>query len=66
MYITDMGSNFNVTKISELRETGMDLPGYNLQENETLQLNVPKKDLLAAVLYTSGSTGVPKGRFDTL
>ncbi|KAK6633058.1 hypothetical protein RUM43_012801 [Polyplax serrata] len=57
----DMGSNFNVTKISELRETGMDMPGYNLQENETLQLNVPKKDLLAAVLYTSGSTGVPKG-----
>lgn len=50
-----------MTKYADLKIKGSDLPRHNLSNYEMLKQNVPKMDLLAAVLYTSGSTGVPKG-----
>lgn len=65
IYFADIGQEFNVAKYADLMNIGKELPSHNIPDTDTFTQSIPQKELLAAVLYTSGSTGVPKGRYST-
>ncbi|EEB17196.1 firefly luciferase, putative [Pediculus humanus corporis] len=60
--VSDVGDEFtSMTKYSELKNFSSNFPDNNLSDVEMIKPNTSKNEYIGAVLYTSGSTGIPKG-----